>query len=81
MNHEKLKPGTRVALDMTTLTIMRILPREVDPTVFHMQSYEGETEGDRKINFSDIGGLNEQIRELRGNASQPDRKSVVRHFV
>ncbi len=25
----KLKPGTRVALDMTTLTIMRALPREV----------------------------------------------------
>ena len=31
-----LKPGTRVSLDMTTLTIMRRLPREVDPTVFHM---------------------------------------------
>mmetsp|Transcript_22788 Transcript_22788/g.40842 ORF Transcript_22788/g.40842 Transcript_22788/m.40842 type:complete len:406 (-) Transcript_22788:138-1355(-) len=65
LNHEKLKPGTRVALDMTTLTIMRILPREVDPTVFHMQSTEEEEEGDKKISFSDIGGLNEQIRELR----------------
>jgi ATP-dependent 26S proteasome regulatory subunit len=31
-----LKPGTRVTLDMTTLTIMRILPREVDPLVYHM---------------------------------------------
>jgi 26S proteasome regulatory subunit T4 len=29
----KLKTGTRVSLDMTTLTIMRILPREVDPLV------------------------------------------------
>ena len=28
--------GTRVALDMTTLTIMRMLPREVDPVVFNM---------------------------------------------
>ncbi len=65
LNHEKLKPGTRVALDMTTLTIMRILPREVDPTVFHMQSTEDEGEGGKKISFSDIGGLNEQIRELR----------------
>ncbi|KAL7532034.1 hypothetical protein ACHAXR_008349 [Thalassiosira sp. AJA248-18] len=64
LNHEKLKPGTRVALDMTTLTIMRILPREVDPTVFHMQSSE-ESEGGGKVSFSDIGGLNEQIRELR----------------
>jgi len=61
LNHDKLKPGTRVALDMTTLTIMRILPREVDPTVFHMQS-GGEDSG---VSFSDIGGLNDQIRELR----------------
>lgn len=27
----KLTPNTRVALDVTTLTIMRILPREVRP--------------------------------------------------
>lgn len=61
LNHDKLKPGTRVALDMTTLTIMRVLPREVDPTVFHMQS----SEEDGGVSYSDIGGLNEQIRELR----------------
>lgn len=29
----QLKSGVRVSLDMTTLTIMRILPREVDPMV------------------------------------------------
>lgn len=29
----QLKAGVRVSLDMTTLTIMRILPREVDPMV------------------------------------------------
>jgi len=61
LNHAKLKPGTRVALDMTTLTIMRVLPREVDPTVFHMQA----SEEDGGVSFADIGGLNEQIRELR----------------
>jgi 26S proteasome regulatory subunit T4 len=61
LNHDNLKPGTRVALDMTTLTIMRVLPREVDPTVFHMQA--GEEDGG--VSFADIGGLNEQIRELR----------------
>jgi len=65
LNYEKLKPGTRVALDMTTLTIMRVLPREVDPTVFHMQSTEEENGEGKKVSFSDIGGLNEQIRELR----------------
>jgi 26S proteasome regulatory subunit T4 len=52
--------GTRVALDMTTLTIMRRLPREVDPAVYSMSA---EDPGD--IGFEDVGGLREQIRELR----------------
>lgn len=64
LNHANLKPGTRVALDMTTLTIMRVLPREVDPTVFHMQTGE-DSGGPGSVSFADIGGLNEQIRELR----------------
>jgi ATP-dependent 26S proteasome regulatory subunit len=33
---KKLKVGIRVALDFSTLTIMRILPREIDPAVFSM---------------------------------------------
>ena len=49
-----------MSLDITTLTIMRILPREVDPVVFKMLS---EDPGD--VPFSEIGGLSEQIRELR----------------
>ena len=55
-----LKQGARVALDMTTLTIMRVLPREVDPTVFAMTA---EDPGD--VSYSSVGGLNEQIRSLR----------------
>jgi 26S proteasome regulatory subunit T4 len=57
-----LKTGTRVALDMTTLTIMRPMPREVDPTVFNMLHDDGTG---KHIDFSEIGGLNDQIRELR----------------
>jgi hypothetical protein len=38
IDHTKLIQGTRVSLDMTTLTIMRHLPREVDPTVYAMQA-------------------------------------------
>ncbi len=56
----KLKQGTRVALDMTTLTIMRMLPREVDPLVYNMS-----LEDPGQISFGGIGGLNDQIRELR----------------
>jgi 26S proteasome regulatory subunit T4 len=57
---EKLVQGTRVALDMTTLTIMRILPREVDPLVYNMS-----IEDPGGVSFAGIGGLSEQIRELR----------------
>ncbi|KXS13487.1 26S proteasome subunit P45 [Gonapodya prolifera JEL478] len=56
----KLKQNVRVALDMTTLTIMRVLPREVDPLVYNMSM---ESPGD--ASFAGIGGLGEQIRELR----------------
>eukprot|EP00954_Amorphochlora_amoebiformis_P005642 445183-Amorphochlora_amoeboformis.AAC.1 len=56
----KLKAGTRVALDMTTLTIMRILPREVDPMVYNMLN-----ESPGSVTYADIGGVSEQIRELR----------------
>ena len=51
IDKENLKQGTRVTLDMTTLTIMRALPREVDPVVFHMKSEEA---GD--ISYGQVGG-------------------------
>jgi len=60
VNKAKLTSGTRVALDMTTLTIMRQLPREVDPAVFHMAA-----EDPGSVSYSAVGGLNDQIRELR----------------
>jgi 26S proteasome regulatory subunit T4 len=60
IDKSKLLQGTRVSLDMTTLTIMRILPREVDPLVYNMS-----IEDPGNISFAGIGGLGEQIRELR----------------
>lgn len=60
LDKSKLKPGTRVALDMTTLTVMRYLPREVDPLVYNMS-----VEDPGEISYNQIGGLGEQIRELR----------------
>lgn len=52
--------GMRVALDVTTLTIMQVLPREVDPLVFKMSK-----EDPGAVDFKEIGGLSEQIRKLR----------------
>jgi 26S proteasome regulatory subunit T4 len=45
---------------MTTLTIMRMLPREVDPLVYNMS-----LEDPGQVSFAGIGGLNDEIRELR----------------
>ncbi|CAG9466924.1 unnamed protein product [Pedinophyceae sp. YPF-701] len=60
VNKAGLKPGTRVSLDTVTLTIMRALPREVDPVVFNMLQ-----EDPGKVDYSSIGGLSEQIRAIR----------------
>lgn len=56
-----LKQGIRVALDMQTQSIMRPMPREVDPMVFNMVNSEEVG----TVDFSEIGGLTEQIREMR----------------
>ncbi|KAJ2812847.1 26S proteasome subunit rpt4 [Coemansia sp. 'formosensis'] len=60
VNKEELKQGSRVSLDMTTLTIMRKLPREVDPMVYSMSAEKPDN-----VSFAGVGGLSEQIRELR----------------
>mmetsp|Transcript_7733 Transcript_7733/g.15550 ORF Transcript_7733/g.15550 Transcript_7733/m.15550 type:complete len:422 (+) Transcript_7733:44-1309(+) len=66
VDKSKLVANTRVALDVTTLTIMRILPREVDPVVFNMTQ-----EDPGNVDYSNIGGLSEQIRGLREAVELP----------
>ena len=60
VDRNELKVGTRVALDVTTLTITLILPREVDPMIASMAD-----ENKIKIDFAAVGGLTEQIKEIR----------------
>lgn len=55
-----LTNGRRVALDKETLTIMHALPKTVDPQVYHMRT---EDPGD--IKYSDVGGLGDQLNEIR----------------
>ncbi|KAG6525307.1 hypothetical protein ZIOFF_015262 [Zingiber officinale] len=66
VDKEKLTAGTRVVLDMTTLTIMRALPREVDPVVHNMLH-----EDPGNVSYSAVGGLSDQIRELRESIELP----------
>merc|ERR1712010_375742 len=66
VDKDKLVAGARVALDMTTLTIMRLLPREVDPVVYNMLQ-----EDPGAVDYSQVGGLGDQIRELRETIELP----------
>jgi len=60
LDHSLLVNGRRVALDIATHTIMHALPREVDPSVHHMS-----TEDPGNVKYSDIGGLGDQLNEIR----------------
>ena len=51
LNWNKLNAGTCVALNMTTLTIMQILPREVDPTGVSYAEYGGGEQGGEEGQF------------------------------
>ncbi len=55
----KLKPGAVVALNSRGSTIVEVLPGRTDPLVKAMEVIERPG-----VTFKDIGGLQEQIREL-----------------
>ncbi len=57
---EKLLPATRVALNQRTFAIVEIMPKSIDPFVRGMELDEAPD-----ISYSDIGGLEEQLQEIR----------------
>jgi len=60
LNSSDLVPGTRVSLNYQTLAVTSILPSSRDLFVNGMEVLEKPD-----ISYSEIGGLDEQIRELR----------------
>jgi len=56
---KSLRPGMRVALNNRGSAIVRVLPNVVDPMVRAMEVIEKPN-----VTFDDIGGLENQIREL-----------------
>jgi len=57
---EELKPGTQVGLNQQSFAVMCVLPSPRDPAVFGMEIEEAPD-----VNFSQIGGLDSQISEIR----------------
>ncbi len=57
---EELKPGRHVALNQKGSTIVAVLPEFTDPYVSSMEVIERPN-----VSYKDIGGLKEQIMEIR----------------
>ncbi|MHA2251305.1 MAG: proteasome-activating nucleotidase [Candidatus Kariarchaeaceae archaeon] len=60
IDREELKPNSRVALNQRSFSIVDILPQSQDPSVRAM-----EVEEKPDITYQDIGGLDDQIQEVR----------------
>ncbi|MFW6176381.1 MAG: proteasome-activating nucleotidase [Thermoplasmatota archaeon] len=63
---KKLKPGTRVALNKQTLSIVKTLPSAVDPDIMGAEILEKPS-----VTYDDIGGLQDQIREVKETVEEP----------
>ena len=63
---DKLKPGTRVALNQDTLSVIELLTDAWDPMVSGAEMVEKPS-----ISYSDLGGLDEQILQVRESIEMP----------
>ncbi len=61
VSEKKLTPGMKVALNQRTFSIIEILPSEIDPFVKGMEVIDSIPD----ITYNDIGGLKDQIQEVR----------------
>jgi proteasome regulatory subunit len=64
-----LEPGCRVALNQQTFSIVDILPSEKDPSVTGMEIDEKP-----EVSYATIGGLEEQIVEVKETVELPLKK-------
>lgn len=66
LQKKDLKPGARVALNKQTLSVMSVLPPSLDPIVTGAEVIEKPS-----VTYDDIGGLKDQLRELREAVEEP----------
>lgn len=63
---ENLEPGARVALNKQTLAVMGVLPPSLDPIVMGAEIIEKPG-----VSYGEIGGLEDQIREVKETVEDP----------
>lgn len=66
IDKDELRPGVRVAMNQQTMAVVSVLPPPKDPLV-----YGFEIEEKPEVSYSDIGGLNKQIEEIRETIELP----------
>jgi len=69
---DNLKPGVRCTLNQQSLAVIDILPESYDAAVYGMEVVEAPEES-----YSDIGGLDRQIVEIREAVELPLKKPEV----
>ncbi len=62
----EMTPGTRVAMNKQTLSIVKKLPPSIDPHIMAAEIIDKP-----KVTYDDIGGLEDQIREVRETIEEP----------
>jgi proteasome regulatory subunit len=72
VDHEKITIGSRVALNKQTLAVMGVLPASLDPLVAASEVLEKPG-----VSYADIGGLLDQIREIREAVEYPLLRSEL----
>jgi len=72
VEHQKITVGSRVALNKQTLAVMGILPASLDPLVTASEIVEKPP-----VSYEDIGGLSDQIREIREAVEFPLLRSEL----
>lgn len=63
---DKLLPGMRVALNQRSFAVVQALPSPLDPMIRAM-----EIEDAPDVTYADIGGLDDQLDELKGTVETP----------
>ncbi len=72
INKELLEPGARVALNQNHLTVVNVFPAKKDRNVSAMEIDEKPD-----VTYEDIGGLEEQIVEIKETVELPIRKPEI----
>jgi proteasome regulatory subunit len=72
VEHEKITVGSRVALNKQTLAVMGVLPASLDPLVAASEIVDKPS-----VTYQEIGGLSDQIREIREAVEYPLLRSEL----